>query len=112
MRFFHIVFLATKPRMKIYVAFPFDFLGYQTQSLIIFLFLFKFISKKFKGNRCGVVDDKKKVENSMKFKELNLQANIRRARRSSLLADKMREEEIERKKKENTERKREKERQA
>ena len=98
--------------MKIYVAFPFDFLGYQTQSLIIFLFLFKFISKKFKGNCCGVVDDKKKVENSMKFKELNLQANIRRARRSSLLADKMREEEIGRKKKENTERERERERQA
>ena len=32
------------------VAFPFDFLDYQTQSLIIFLFLFlfKFISKKSK----------------------------------------------------------------
>ena len=49
MRFFLIVFLATKHRReKIYVAFPFDFLGYQTQSLIIFLFLFKFISKKSK----------------------------------------------------------------
>ena len=47
----------------------------------------------------------------MKFKELNLQSKIRRVR-SSLLADKMREEEIGRKKKENTERKREKERQA
>ena len=42
----------------------------------------------------------------MKFKELNLQAKIRRARRSSLLADRMREEEIGRIKKENTERKR------
>ena len=42
-------FLATKHRReKIYVAFPFDFLGYQTLSLIIFLFLFKFISKKSK----------------------------------------------------------------
>ena len=48
----------------------------------------------------------------MKFKELNLQAKIRRARRSSLLADKMREEEMGRKKKENIEIKREKERQA
>ena len=48
----------------------------------------------------------------MKFKELNLQANIRRARRSSLLVDKMREEEMGRKKKENIEIKREKERQA
>ena len=49
MRFFLIVFLATKHRReKIYVAFPFDFLGYQTQSLIIFLLLFKFISKKSK----------------------------------------------------------------
>ena len=38
----------------------------------------------------------------MKFKELNLQSKIRRVRRSSLLADKMREEEMGRKKKENT----------
>ena len=48
----------------------------------------------------------------MKFKELNLQSKIRRARRSSLLVDKMREEEMGRKKKENIEIKREKERQA
>ena len=45
----------------------------------------------------------------MKFKELNLQSKIRRARRSSLLVDKMREEEMGRKKKENIEIKRERE---
>ena len=45
----------------------------------------------------------------MKFKELNLQSKIRRVR-SSLLADKMREEEIGRKKKENTEIKRKRKR--
>ena len=46
----------------------------------------------------------------MKFKELNLQSKIRRVRRSSLLADKMREEEMGRKKKENTEIKRKRKR--
>ena len=46
----------------------------------------------------------------MKFKELNLQSKIRRARRSSLLVDKMREEEMGRKKKENTEIKRKRKR--
>ena len=45
----------------------------------------------------------------MKFKELNLQSKIRRVR-SSLLADKMREEEMGRKKKENTEIKRKRKR--
>ena len=46
----------------------------------------------------------------MKFKELNLQSKIRRVRRSSLLADKMREEEMGRKKKENTKIKRKRKR--
>ena len=46
----------------------------------------------------------------MKFKELNLQSKIRRARRSSLLVDKMREEEMGRKKNENTEIKRKRKR--
>ena len=46
----------------------------------------------------------------MKFKELNLQSKIRRVRKSSLLADKMQEEEMGRKKKENTEIKRKRKR--
>ena len=46
----------------------------------------------------------------MKFKELNLQSKIRRARRSSLLVDKMREEELGREKNENTEIKRKRKR--